>query len=70
MPPRMIAPPIPTQTPMTVFFVLLDIPFDASLLSALSVATDVEIDVDVLLETIVDEKVLPPAVLTITCVVT
>jgi len=66
----MIAPPTPTQTPMIVFFVPVDIPFEALLLSAESVATFVDVEVEVLLETLVEEMTLPSLVVTTTVVTT
>ena len=63
-------PPTPTQTPMMVFRVPLDMPVDPLLLPPLSEASDVEVDVDVLLDVIVEEYVLPSVVLTTTVVVT
>ena len=68
--PRAMDPPTPTQTPMMVFRVPLDIPVDPLLLPPLSEASDVEVDVDVLLDVMVEENVLPSVVLTITVVVT
>jgi hypothetical protein len=55
---------------MIVFFVPVDIPFEALLLSAESVATFVEVDVEVLLDTSVVETRLPSLVITLTVVVT
>lgn len=51
----MIAPPTPTQTPMMVFFVLVDMPLDPLLLSLLSDAALVAVEVEVLLDIIVEE---------------
>lgn len=70
IPPRRAAPPIPTQTPTIVFRVLLDMPDDPLLLPPLSEAAYVAVDVDVLLEVIVEEMVLPSVVMTVTWVVT
>ena len=68
--PRRIDPPTPTQTPMMVFRVLVDMPLDPLLLLPLSEASDVELDVDVLLDVMVEEMVLPSLVRTVTAVET
>ena len=51
----MIAPPTPTQTPMIVFFALVDMPVDPPLPPLLREAALVAVDVDVLLEVMVEE---------------
>jgi len=55
---------------MMVFRVPLDMPEDPLLLPPLSEAADVAVDVDVLLEIMVEEMVLPSEVMTVTWVVT
>lgn len=55
---------------MTVFFVLEDIPLDPLLLPPLSDAALVPVEIDVLLDVLVVEKVLPSEVTSTTCVVT
>jgi len=56
---------------MIVFRVEDDIPLDPLLLPlSFREATLVEVEVDVLLDTIVEEIVLPPVVITVTCVLT
>jgi len=55
---------------MIVFVVELDIPLDPLLSLLLSSATPVELVVDVLLDTIVDEYTLPSLVIIVTLVAT
>jgi len=69
-PPRIAAPPNPTQTPMIVFRVLFDMPLDPVLSLLLRDATLVDVEVEVLLDNTVEEMVLPPVVMTVTCVET
>lgn len=53
-----------------VFFVPVDIPLAPLLPARLSDAAEVTVDMDVLLEVIVEEMMLPSVVMTTTCVVT
>ena len=55
---------------MIVFRVLEDMPLDPLLPPPFRDATLVDVEVDVLLDSLVEENVLPPVVITVTCVET